>query len=292
MTAFSLLESEGVLFMRTPDGDVKLACDPSLVRVVNVPDDGMLPEPADSPQAVNFATVKKTETMSACEEWPLLAKRKGYEPLAGDQPTTPVFSLFERGGDLYARTAAGDIKISMPADEMRIENDSVTLPWAEMSAELDRHWHDMGSRTNATMHSIDWANLKKAPKADGFDGWVKPVTAAGRVEAVLDLAQQGHITSEQARQLLVAPAIEPPKATNPLDVKYDGWTLRNLLEVDAGYQSDHHPHVTSRRDAFTPAQLGAISAHWSAELRAKVAASKAADKERDQRQVLVDLEDE
>lgn len=44
--------------------------------------------------------------------------------------------------------------------------------------------------------------------------------------------------------------------------------------------------ATRRR--FTPAQRAAVSAHWSAELRAKVAASAECDRDR----VLVDLQDE
>lgn len=40
------------------------------------------------------------------------------------------------------------------------------------------------------------------------------------------------------------------------------------------------------------AQRAAVSAHWSAELRAKVAASAAAARERERLRVVVDLDDE
>jgi hypothetical protein len=71
---------------------------------------------------------------------------------------------------------------------------------------------------------------------------------------------------------------------DPLDVMYDGYTLRHLLGWDEAFR---------RRDALpvkrwlTPAQRAAISAHWSAQLRAKIAAST----ERERNRVRVDLQD-
>ena len=70
---------------------------------------------------------------------------------------------------------------------------------------------------------------------------------------------------------------------DPLDVEYDGVKLRTLLAAD----------VLNRNDApcpepFSRAQRTAISAHWSAELRAKVAAGA----ERERNRVLVDRQDE
>lgn len=69
----------------------------------------------------------------------------------------------------------------------------------------------------------------------------------------------------------------PPPVTSPdpLDVVIDGDPLRHLLACDE----------LSRREGyrFSPslAQRAAVSAHWSAELRLKVAASDAARKERE-----------
>jgi hypothetical protein len=71
---------------------------------------------------------------------------------------------------------------------------------------------------------------------------------------------------------------------DPLDVMYDGYTLRHLLGWDEAFR---------RRDALpvkrwlTPAQRAAISAHWSAQLRARIAAST----ERERNRVCVDLQD-
>lgn len=73
------------------------------------------------------------------------------------------------------------------------------------------------------------------------------------------------------------------KPMDPLDVKYDGLSLRLLLD------SEQTRLRTERRcKPLSPAQRAAVSAHWSAELRAKVAAAK----ERDRNVVRVDLEDE
>jgi len=82
-----------------------------------------------------------------------------------------------------------------------------------------------------------------------------------------------------------------PRKVNPLDRLIDGWTLRSLVNVDA---SARRENVTAQvaRSCFTPAQRAAVSAHWSAELRAKVEASRKADAERERLRVVVDLEDQ
>jgi hypothetical protein len=91
------------------------------------------------------------------------------------------------------------------------------------------------------------------------------------------------ITRDEARELL-----EVPAPVDPLDVLYDGWTLRQLLEHNEKKRREdwHLAHP------YTPAQRAAVSAHWSAQLRAKVAASKAADAERERNRVTVDMEED
>lgn len=69
----------------------------------------------------------------------------------------------------------------------------------------------------------------------------------------------------------------PIVAPTPLDVEYDGWTLRKLLWWDEGARRTENR--AGGRAAFTPAQREAISAHWSAQLRAKVAAAKQTERE-------------
>lgn len=69
-----------------------------------------------------------------------------------------------------------------------------------------------------------------------------------------------------------------PERARPVDslhVRYDGVTLRGLLEIDADCRTERSMGVT-----FSPDQRAAISAHWSAELRAKVAAAKTAERNR------------
>lgn len=65
---------------------------------------------------------------------------------------------------------------------------------------------------------------------------------------------------------------------DPLDVKYDGVKLSGLLNVDRMRRMDHNGYLVRARGELTPAQRAAASAHWSAQLRAKVAASKAAER--------------
>lgn len=82
------------------------------------------------------------------------------------------------------------------------------------------------------------------------------------------------------------PTVEPKP--DPLAVVIDGMTLRALLSWDEMFRRGDAVPIT--RD-FTPAQRAAISAHWSAELHAKVESKRKADLERDRLRVVVDLED-
>jgi len=70
-----------------------------------------------------------------------------------------------------------------------------------------------------------------------------------------------------------APVAAAPPA-DPLDVEYDGVNLRDLIQWDTARRRETHPQWRQ----LTPAQRAAVSAHWSAQLRAKVAASKAAER--------------
>ena len=72
--------------------------------------------------------------------------------------------------------------------------------------------------------------------------------------------------------------LDPAQCPDPLDFVYDGITLRNLLDID---QRDQREEGGPRRRARrTEAQRAAVSAHWSAQLRAKISASKQAETNR------------
>lgn len=78
------------------------------------------------------------------------------------------------------------------------------------------------------------------------------------------------------------------KARTGEDVEYDGVSLRFLLAADESARR-HEGHVF----VFTPYQRAVISAHWSAELRCRVAEREWHDAQRERNQVLmpVDAED-
>lgn len=78
-----------------------------------------------------------------------------------------------------------------------------------------------------------------------------------------------------------------PKSTDPLDVKHGGVTLRHLLRIDEARRREGHPNYRTAWLRLSDDQRAAVSAHWSAELRAKVAAAK----ERDRQQITVDGDD-
>lgn len=88
------------------------------------------------------------------------------------------------------------------------------------------------------------------------------------------------------------PTLKPPDL---LDVEYDGVPLRLLIEQDEMRQRTERPR--RRFEPFTAIQSAAVSVHWSAQLRAKVAASTAAEVQRERGRVAcdprepIDLED-
>jgi hypothetical protein len=109
-----------------------------------------------------------------------------------------------------------------------------------------------------------------------------------RFDAVITLAQSGAISHEQMNELLVHPDLElPAPKVDPLDAVIDGQPLHYLLDIDRWTQRE----LSGMAPVFTPAQRAAVSARWSAELRAKVEAKRKADEERERSRVLVDCED-
>ena len=88
------------------------------------------------------------------------------------------------------------------------------------------------------------------------------------------------------------PKLEPPKL-DPLDVTYDGQSLRMLLEFDQRWRRHERSvgwDLAGGRRALTESQRTAISAHWSAELREKQRAALELELARDRNQVVVDLD--
>ncbi len=66
-------------------------------------------------------------------------------------------------------------------------------------------------------------------------------------------------------------------ATDPLDVEYDGVKLRILLERDRRHRREIPPSPIpgdTRWRRLTVTQRAAVSAHWSAELRQRIAEAK------------------
>lgn len=180
---------------------------------------------------------------------------------------------------------------------------------------LQTDLHEMAVRIDEEV-PVDWGQLKKAPSGDTVveskPDWVKQINEAMAIldKHQHDLSQRfwGYTTtgtvvdencpkdrayviqtsfcpitlvSEQGT-LSATPAVPP---ADPLDVVIDGKPLRVLLDIDELLRTEESgakPHW------LTPAQRAAVSAHWSAQLRAKVEASREAERS----QVLVDLQDE
>lgn len=107
-----------------------------------------------------------------------------------------------------------------------------------------------------------------APKLEGLEAWIPKSQPAS----------------------LFAEMIAAAKPVDPLDVMYDGVTLRVLLERDRQRRTEDPATAWKSHVRPSPAQRAAVSTHWSAELRAKVEASAKADAAR-RPSVVIDLDD-
>jgi hypothetical protein len=88
---------------------------------------------------------------------------------------------------------------------------------------------------------------------------------------------------EVGEEVLITCIVGPSKTLapiDPLDVIVDGISLRILLIQDERGRQERGAYWRHEAGCWTPAQRAAVSAHWSAQLRAKVAAGAAADKAR------------
>jgi hypothetical protein len=104
------------------------------------------------------------------------------------------------------------------------------------------------------------------------------------------LVERGHVYAVAGHAPLKPNEVRVENAPiDPMDVEYDGVDLCTLLVEDRSMREDR-PGVANR--VRTPAQRAAVSAHWSAQLRAKVSASKAADAEIERNQVQIPLDAE
>lgn len=110
----------------------------------------------------------------------------------------------------------------------------------------------------AVGESIEW-------RLSEHNAWI----AAKVTEVVLNSDRHyGWIVGTDAGHRFTGPALTTMlrKASHdPLDVEYDGLTLRYLLLCDRLNRQE------GETSTFTSAQRAAISAHWSAELRARIA---------------------
>lgn len=119
-------------------------------------------------------------------------------------------------------------------------------------------------------------------------------TSIGRAQAVRELEQDGSITAEEAGGLLEMPQCDLPRPlpSDPLDAIIDGIALGNLLVCDETLRREQLPaHRRLTRAVLTPDQRVAVSAHWSAELHARIEKARTADLEQ-RPQVVLDCAEE
>lgn len=191
-----------------------------------------------------------------------------------------------------------------------VEGEVRLTPYEECR-KIVRQWHGLADGSSRKLAAVEQFN------ADFEAGRVK--IPENRFSFVAELAQQGVVDRDEARALLEIPqahsqwsrdhlGVWRECAPDPLDVRYDDVTLRDLLAMDAARRQesgavrcdlcsltlDEHRLKRGRDcgafelERFTPTQRAAVSAHWSAELRSRVDAAKAKERHR----VVLDLDPE
>src|SRR6187399_701212 len=133
---------------------------------------------------------------------------------------------------------------------------------------------DMARREHIKAQS--WVN----PHELGIGGWltVKPESVPAHRGANAPLGSAEFL---RACQEWAAKAAASAKPIDPMDVEYDGIRLGVLLKHDERRREETPGWVGDGAPRFTPAQRAAVSAHWSALLRAKVQAGAKTDAERE-----------
>jgi len=241
-------------------------------------------------------------------------KRTGHR-LADAPPSTPA-TLGRRGDDIYVNTAAGSIRLTTDASlkpgEFRLEQPSIVK---QLCARCRTEFQFTSSDTNVdavlAAHQErcfavgDWVRWTPQPHCQ--DNWFEGEvigTTHGRVDWILVnktdlLAPSSRPIGEGVRvgskidpsvcpgaiRRIPRPGQEVATVDNPcdqFDVKYDGVTLLGLLIADENARRETPLHCMPLwyriNDGFTPAQRSAVSAHWSAQLRARIAARQEAER--------------
>ena len=156
--------------------------------------------------------------------------------------------------------------------------------------DLNKHEHEVTVPTQYRSHTDQNGDVHiNGVRITGWHEYAPPASITGLAEWLPERQiVMGTSRSAKVEQGVGRFIEEPPAPVDPLDVKHDGWTLRQLIEHNHKRRMEefalgHH---------YTPGQKAALSAHWSAQLRAKVQATKAADAERERLRVVVDMEDD
>ncbi len=116
-----------------------------------------------------------------------------------------------------------------------------------------------------------WANDAKRPVLDGGI-WLR--SRPGEKHGPNETGASGPCDAD-CRKCAGGPTSPAWRAPDPLDEVIDGHALRDLLRWDERFRREWFSGAAVPR--FSPAQRAAVSAHWSAELRAKVEAKRKAD---------------
>lgn len=208
-------------------------------------------------------------------------------------PSDPVRHLIVTEGDgtrtlerrsVYGLCSLDSVQAAMLAviDHVRAREGAGRIWFCGRPSYLHRH--------SENTHGLVATRIEGREEDDAF-GVPHFIPTGDGTRRVLIGAYYFHAPEASAENVINAALAELDKHTHsaakpidPLDVKYDGVPLRGLLQVDDDRMRERSKTPLMR----TPAQHAAISAHWSAQLRAKVAASTAAEVQRERGRIACD----
>lgn len=264
--AFSLRSTDGALYVDTPNGPIRITSDPTVrpgQAVFSLPPGGWRMAPSAIGELAKVPDDKEFARDYLGEWKPVVNGMFHIEPDPPDLAQRQAARVLARQQEeITANPVFVGVVTSYYGQRAFFALDKLRAP-LQPGDRLRVRYHDEAPfRTGEVVVTRTWGDAVylEAPAHVGI-----PAIAMGDLVYLVGRSE---------------PSIDP------LDVEYDGATLRALLNIDDRRRDERNPFRT-----LTPAQRAAVSAHWSAELRAKVAAGQAAALQSERHRITCDPRD-
>lgn len=206
---------------------------------------------SDDPDRIAFGLVESAEALKRVAD-ERLAERRNRDSAAVAASTTPCQSYGCTGRMVRIEGTVG-------------YGCSKCNAW-ESALTAESRGQGTATRMSAASLPTHWEKKAPLPCNPTLYNQLKEMFTRQRESNAAMLPWMPHACSMVRLVIVLRPDVDP------LDVEYDGHALRDLIE------RDRIARHTDQPKAFTPAQRAAVSAHWSAQLRAKVDAAKQAER--------------